>query len=161
MSSAKCLVPADTFRQKYQSDSAGGTRAVFILASLATLPSEDVVSRRSISLSDEDKNILSKGLGLPPDRWSEQGAIVARYAQDESASIGPQEIFTQQNDMSCHSVLAKLGDFLKVSTDKDGGKKIHCGRGECKLFYLFSSFICSCYSLFWQWKKVSRRLVLQ
>ena len=122
MASAKCLVAAETFRQKYHSDWAGGTRAVFILASLATLPSEDVVSRRSISLSDEDKNILSKGLGLPPDHWSEQEAIVARYAQDESASIGPQEIFTQQNDMSCHSVLAKLSDFLKTSTDKDGGK---------------------------------------
>ena len=71
MASAKCLVAADTFRQKYKSDSAGGTRAVFILGSLASLPSEDVVSRESVSLSDEDKNVLSKGLALPPDRWTD------------------------------------------------------------------------------------------
>ena len=122
MASAKCLVPVDTFRQKYQSDSAGGSRAVFILGSLASLPLEDVVSRRSISLSDEDKTILSKGLALPPDRWTDLDAIVARYAQDETVRLGPQEIFTTGMAISCQTILSKLRDFFRSSTDTDGGK---------------------------------------
>ena len=121
MASAKCLVPVDTFRQKYASDSAGGSRAVFILGSLVSLPSEDVVCRRSITLSDEDKNTFSKTLALPPDRWTDLDAILARYSQDKEVSFGPRVIYATGNDISCVSVLAKLREFLKSSTDKDGG----------------------------------------
>ena len=85
MASVKCLVAVDAFRNKH---SAGGTRTVFILGSLASLPSADVVFRRSITLSDEDKNTLSKGLALPPDRWTDLDVILTKYAQDENVSIG-------------------------------------------------------------------------
>ena len=126
MASVKCLIAVDAFQHKHSPDSAGGTRAVFILGSLASLPSEDVVFRRSITLSDEDKNTLSKGLALPPDRWTDLDVILTKYAQDENVSIGPQELFTQENEVSCGTVLAKLRDFFSSSTDKDGGRFQHC-----------------------------------
>ena len=39
-------------------------------------------------------------------------------------SIGPEVIFTGENEVTCESALVKLKDFLKSSTDRDGGKKI-------------------------------------
>ncbi|CAI8035371.1 hypothetical protein GBAR_LOCUS19859 [Geodia barretti] len=127
MASVKCLVAVDAFRNKH---SAGGTRTVFILGSLASLPSADVVFRRSITLSDEDKNTLSKGLALPPDRWTDLDVILTKYAQDENVSIGPQELFTQENEVSCETVLAKLRDFFSSSTDKDGAVIHYFGNGR-------------------------------
>ena len=123
MASAKCLVPLDAFRSKYRSDSAGGTRAFFLLGSTISLPSEDVIPRRAIMLSDEDKRILSGTLNLPSDRWTDHDAIIARHSQDENIRIGPQQIFREANEFSsCSSVLKMLGDFLRSSVDKDGGE---------------------------------------
>lgn len=126
MASAKCLVPLDAFRSKYHSDAAGGTRAFFLLGSVISLPSEHVVPRRAIILAEEDRQILSGTLNLPPDRWTDQHAIIARHSLDKDIHIGPQEIFREANELSsCSSVLKMLGDFLRSSVDKDGGKSIN------------------------------------
>ena len=122
MATAKCLVAADVFSQKYGDDAAGGTRAAFILGSLAILPSEDVVSREPVTLSDEEKDVLSKSLALPPDRWTDLDVILAKYGQDSEVSIGPQMIFTEDNEVTCDSVLIKLREFFSSASDKDGGK---------------------------------------
>ena len=122
MATAKCLVAADVFSQKYGDDAAGGTRALFILGSLAILPSEDVVSREPVTLSDEEKDVLSKSLALPPDRWTDLDVILAKYGQDGRISIGPQMIFTEDNEVTCESVLIRLREFFSTASDKDGGK---------------------------------------
>ena len=117
MASAKCLVPLDTFRNKFYSDSAGGTRATFILGSIAAPPTEDVVPRQAINLTDEDRRILSN-LALPPDRWTDLEVIIAREKYDERVSI---EISKPGHELSCEFVLKRLGEFLRSSVDKDGG----------------------------------------
>ena len=123
MATAKCLVSADAFRQKHYLDRAGGTRAVFILGSIACLQarSEDVVSREPIVLNDEEKSVLSKGFSLPPHRWTDLDVILAKYQLGKNIFIGPQEIFTEENEISCKSVLTEVREFLKSSMDKDGG----------------------------------------
>ena len=120
MASAKCLVPVDAFRNKFYSDSAGGTRAMFILGSIAASPSEDVVPRQAINLTDEDKRILSN-LALPPDRWTDLEVLIARQKCDERVSIDIQEISEPGHELSCGFVLKRLGEFLRSSVDKDGG----------------------------------------
>ena len=123
---AKCQVSADAFKHKHHFDSAGGTRVVFLLGSLASLPSEEVVERESVSLSDDDTHILSRGLSLPPQRWTDLDVVLARYAQDKDVYMGPRVIFTEENDVSCDLVLSKLRDFLRASADKDGGMQAYC-----------------------------------
>ena len=93
--------------KKHYLDRAGGTRTVFILESLPSLQarSENVVSRDTIVLKDEEKCMLSNGLSLPPHRWTDQDVILAKYQLDKDIFIGPQEIFTE---ISCKSVLTKL-----------------------------------------------------
>ena len=118
---SKCLVPVDIFKNKFYLDSAGGTRAAFILGSIAAPPnSTDVVPRRGITLTDEDKGILSS-LALSPDRWTDLEVIIARSKQDEGVSIDIQEISEPGHELSCELVLKKLKDFLRSSVDKDGG----------------------------------------
>ena len=119
---SKCLVPVDIFKKKFYSDSAGGTRAAFILGSITAPPkgTDDVVPRRGITLTDEDKRILSN-LALPPDRWTDLEVIIARSKQDEGVSIDIQEISEPGHELSCELVLKKLKDFLRSSVDKDGG----------------------------------------
>ena len=123
MASAKCLVPVDAFRNKFYSDSAGGTRAMFILGSIAASPSEfeDVVARRAVNLTDEDRHVLSN-LALPPDRWSDLEVIIARQKYDEEISVDVQEISEPGHELSCEFVLKSLGEFMRSSVDKDGGR---------------------------------------
>ena len=120
MASAKCLVPMDNFKSKFYSDSAGGTRARFVLGSIAAPPSDDVVPRRAIDLTDEDKRVLSN-LALPPDRWTDLEVIIARQKQDKRVSVDIQEISQPGHELSCEFVLKKLGEFMRSSADKDGG----------------------------------------
>ena len=116
----KCLVPVDIFRSKFYSDSACGTRAMFILGSIAAPRSEDVVPRQAINLTDEDKRILSN-LALPPDHWTDLDVILARCKQDEGVSVDIQEISEPGHELSCELVLKRLGEFMRSSVDKDGG----------------------------------------
>ena len=120
MASAKCLVPVDIFKSKFYSDSAGGTRAMFVLGSIAAPPSDDVVPRRAIDLTDEDRHVLSN-LALPPDRWTDLEVIIARQKQDKGVSIDVQEISEPGHELSCEFVLKRLGEFMRSSVDKDGG----------------------------------------
>ena len=150
MATAKCLVAADVFSQKHGDDAASGTRAAFILGSLAILPSEDVVSREPVTLSDEEKDVLSKSLALPPDRWTDLDVILAKYGQDGEVSVGPQMIFTEENEITCESVLIRLKEFFSTAIDKDGGKN----RTRIVYFIAQILFCYSYYLLFWQWKKV-------
>lgn len=139
MASSKCLVPLDAFRHKYSTDSASGTRALFILGSTASLPSEDVAPRRAVTLAEEDTRLLSS-LSLPSDRWTDQDVIVARCKLDSDVSVGPQEIFSDQNELSCDFILKRLGDFMRSSGDKDGGKSLHHhNRRACIIIYLPST----------------------
>ena len=118
--SAKCLVPLDTFRSKFYSDRASGTRACFLLGSVALSTSEDVVPRRAITLTDDDRRVLAN-LALPPDHWSDLEVILARNRHDERVTITGQEISATGNELSCEYVLKKLGDFFRNAVDKDGG----------------------------------------
>ena len=100
MASAKCLVPVDIFRSKFYSDCAGGTRAMFILGSVTAPPSDDVVSRLSVNLTDEDRQVLSS-FALPPDRWTDLEVIIARNKQVEGKSIDNREISEPSQGASC------------------------------------------------------------
>ena len=123
MAAPKCRLSADVFRSEHYADHAGGSRALLILGSLAsTLSPEDVVPREDTFLNEEEKSVLSKGLSLPPHRWTDLDVILARYEQDKAVTVGPQEIFTDENQISCESVLTKLRVFFRTSVDKDGGK---------------------------------------
>ena len=122
MATAKCLVSLDTFRSKYYSDSAHGTRTYFILGSVAGSSHDgDVVPRRALNLTDEDRRILSN-LGLPPERWTDLEVLLARIKQAEGTDIAGQAISTPDNELSCEYVLVRLREFFQNSTDKDGGK---------------------------------------
>ena len=118
--SAKCLVPLDLFREKYYRG-ASGTRAIFILGSVGSLASDEVVSRRDIYLSDDDKDILSN-LCLPPDRWNDLNVLLARRKQAEKDDIVGHEINEPSNELSCEYVLKMLQEVLKNNTDKNGGR---------------------------------------
>ena len=119
--SAKCLVPLDLFRGKYYRAS-HAARAVFILGSVGSSASDEVVSRRDIDLNDDDKDILSN-LGLPPDRWNDLNVLLARNKQaEESEYIVGHEISEPGNELSCEYVLKMLQEVLKNNADKDGGR---------------------------------------
>ena len=87
MATVKCLVSLDTFRSKYYSDSAHGTRTYFILGSVAGSSHDgDVVPRRALNLTDEDRRILTN-LGLPPDRWTDLEVLLARIKQVKERTL--------------------------------------------------------------------------
>ena len=117
--SAKCLVPLDVFREKYYRG-ASGTRAVFILGAVGSSVNDEVVSRRDIFLTDDDKDVLSY-LDLPPDRWNDFNVLSARSKQANELIVG-QEISEPGNELSCEYVLDTLREVFKTNTDKVGGR---------------------------------------
>ena len=102
---------------------AAGSRDLLIILQDETIQGEDIVPRRRMELTGDDKRELER-LDLPPDQWEDDVSIMAaRYSKDQWSSV-TQVIRSRSGEPLMTKYMKKQIEILMNNTQKEGGKMI-------------------------------------
>lgn len=101
-------------------DAAGSRNFLFIFQD-ETIQGEDIVPRRKVELTSDDKRELER-LDLPPDQWEDEASIMAaRCSKDKRYSV-TEVIKSNPGKPLMTNYVIKQIKILMNNTQKEGGK---------------------------------------
>ena len=98
---------------------AAGSRNALVISQDQTIQGEDIVPRRRIELTSDDKRELER-LDLPPDQWQDDASIMAaRYSKDQRYSV-TEKIKSSRGEPLMVKYVMKQIETLMKDTQKGG-----------------------------------------